>query len=332
VTITAADEVPRQDPGATAGFSEAVTFAFGDPARNVFGIARLGLAGAPGADRTASGLALLFAAGEPVAVRADGGLAAGADPAWETLDVAGVQTTIDQPLRSWTVTFGDEDGASGFTLTYTACSHPTELPAGDPAATAGGMQGYEQLCRVTGTARVGGQELRVDCLGQRGRSWGAPDWGKIGLARTVSGWLGEDLGFSLTAIRSARAAHHADEALAAFLIAPVVAPTEDPDAPAEDPDAPVIPAAAEPVDGLTEATLVEDPRLSTTYDGEDRQRRAGLELYVREQDAVPRRIAGEVLCGTSLDLGRLRLDTAFFVWRTEGREGVGRYDIIRHAA
>ena len=39
--------------------------------------------------------------------------------------------------------------------------------------------------------------------------------------------------------------------------------------------------------------------------------------------------AGEVVCGTSLDLGRLRLDCAFLRWRMEGREGVGRYDILR---
>ena len=42
-----------------------------------------------------------------------------------------------------------------------------------------------------------------------------------------------------------------------------------------------------------------------------------------EDDEYPRRVAGEVTCGTSLDLGRLRLDCAFFEWRTEGRAGTG---------
>ena len=46
----------------------------------------------------------------------------------------------------------------------------------------------------------------------------------------------------------------------------------------------------------------------------------------------PRRAAGEVLCGSSLDLGALRLDCAFFRWHLEGRAGVGRYDILRRAA
>jgi len=37
----------------------------------------------------------------------------------------------------------------------------------------------------------------------------------------------------------------------------------------------------------------------------------------------------DVLCGTTLDLGRMRLDTAFLTWRMDGRTGVGRYDILR---
>jgi hypothetical protein len=39
-----------------------------------------------------------------------------------------------------------------------------------------------------------------------------------------------------------------------------------------------------------------------------------------------------VLCGSSLDLGSLTLDCAFFRWHLEGRAGVGRYDILRRAA
>ena len=73
---------------------------------------------------------------------------------------------------------------------------------------------------------------------------------------------------------------------------------------------------------------VDDPRLSTVSDVEGHQRRAGLELWVHEEDH-PRRAAGELVGGTSLDLGRLRLDCAFLRWRMEGREGAGRYDILR---
>ena len=48
-----------------------------------------------------------------------------------------------------------------------------------------------------------------------------------------------------------------------------------------------------------------------------------------EEDQLPRRAGGRALCGTTLELGRLRLDSAFFAWRMEGRAGVGRYDVLR---
>jgi hypothetical protein len=84
-------------------------------------------------------------------------------------------------------------------------------------------------------------------------------------------------------------------------------------------------------EGEAAVRRVAEPRLSTTYDAQGRQRRAGLELWVAEEDELPRRAAGQVACGTSLELGRLRLDCAFFDWRMEGRVGVGRYDIVRRA-
>jgi hypothetical protein len=48
--------------------------------------------------------------------------------------------------------------------------------------------------------------------------WGAPDWDRIELARTVSAWLGDDLAVSLTAIRPAGKRDHAVEAVAASII------------------------------------------------------------------------------------------------------------------
>jgi hypothetical protein len=73
---------------------------------------------------------------------------------------------------------------------------------------------------------------------------------------------------------------------------------------------------------------VPDARLSTTSDAEGRQRHAGLELWMSDDGPV-HRIAGEAVAGTTLDLGRLRLDTAFFTWRSAGTEGAGRYDVLR---
>ena len=94
---------------------------------------------------------------------------------------------------------------------------------------------------------------------------------------------------TLTAVRPAKTKHHGEEAVAAFLV------------------------------DRGEPRAIFDPRLSTTYDGELRQRRAGLELWMSAEGGYARRAAGEVVCGTTVDLGDLRLDSAFFQWRMEGR-------------
>jgi hypothetical protein len=212
-----------------------------------------------------------------------------ADAAWESIEVAGMRMEVVEPLAAWRLAT-----PGGADLRFSALSPPIEL---EPA---GGMEGYEQLCRVEGTAA--GQ--RLDCLGQRGHGWGAARWEDLELARTVSAWWDEAHALTLSALRPTGAAAHDEEALSAFLV--------------DDGEEPQVLAVAE-------------PRLSTTYDAEGRQRRAGLELWVGEDDELPRRAAGRVACGTSLELGRLRLDCAFFHWRMEGRDGVGRYDVVRRA-
>jgi hypothetical protein len=159
------------------------------------------------------------------------------------------------------------------------------------------MAGYEQLCRVQGTARG----RAIDCLGQRGHAWGEPEWDRIALTRAIGAWLDDGTGFALTGVRPAGAGDHAAEATWAALL---------------DPAGP---------------RAVEEARLSTTYDGEGRQRRAGLELWLGGEDDYARRAAGEVLCGSTLELGQLRLDCAFLRWHMHGRTGVGRYDLVRRA-
>ncbi len=304
MTVTQADEAPR--PRTAPGFSDAITYAFGDVDAQLFGIARVGLS--PGEDGTveASGLAILFGGFEPIAVRAAGGLTVDAGAGWDDVDAAGVRTVSHVPLESWDVSFASDDGRSGFQLRYAALSPAGALTADHAAAVAGGMEGYEQLCRVTGVATVHGEERAVHCLGQRGHAWGTRDWERIALARTVSAWIEEDLALSVTAIRPADATSHADEALAASLF------------------------AALDEDGAVAAITPPEIRLSTTTDADGRQRRASIEVFLDEDDPG-RRAAGQVLCGTSLDLGRLRLDCAFFAWRMNGRSGVGRYDVLRRA-
>lgn len=295
MTVTRADEQPRL--GEAPNSSAAVTFAFGDPRSAIFATARLGLT-ATGA----SGLLMVFAGGEVAAVRAESADAP-AGTGWEAVRAAGLRTTVDEPLGAWTL-HGEADRVE-LDLRFSARSAPAHLEADRPAAKAGGLEGYEQLCAVEGVVAVGGKRHELRCLGQRGHSWGAPDWERLSLTRTLTAWLAEDCGLSLVAARPEKARAHADELIDAMLL------ESGPDG----------------VGGP--ATVVDEPRLSTTYDAEGRMRRAGLELYVTPEAELARRLHGEVLCGTTIDLGRLRLDASFFRWEMDGREGVGRYDIVR---
>lgn len=292
--IDASDERVRPPEG--GGFGEAITFSWGDPGQNVFGSLRLGLTGS--APAVKSGLGLLFTGAQAVAASAGGG-EEDHDPDWTRFSAGGATTETLEPLARWRAVLDAEEG--GFDLIFAALCPPVE-----PGSDAGALDGYEQICTVRGTARCGGDELEIDGLGQRGRQWGATDWDRTELARSVSAWLAPDAAVMLFATRPRKARGHEDERISAFIVGP-----------GADEELAIVPVA--------------DPRLSTVYDGEGRQRRAGLELWPEEEEGFARRAAGEALGGTSLELGRLRLDASFFSWRMEGREGVGRYDVWRRA-
>jgi hypothetical protein len=277
------------------GCTDAVTFAFADRAAGFFGLARAGVAGGAGGLQ-GSALGVLFAGREPVGVLAEGENALPPTADWDDLRMPGLVVRTLEPHVRWQVTL-EAPGGSGFDLEFTAASPPAELGEQDAAARLGGMAGHERLCRVTGTAAG----HRIDCFGQRGRSWGVADWSRIALTRSLAAWLDDGTSLTVAAVRPANAESHADEAVWAALL------------------------------DAEGSVGVGDPRVSTTYDGDGHQRRAGLELWVSEDDDYPRRAAGQVLCGSSVELGQLRLDCAFFVWQVDGREGVGRYDLLRRA-
>lgn len=295
--IGAEDEAAR--PPAGDGFGDAVSFAFGDLEAELYGVARVGLSPA---DRRASAFAVLFEGAEPALATVQAGIEVG-EAGWDDVSVGGLRARIVEPLGRWSVEFQAPDG--DFALEFSAASEPMELGADSPTASVSGLQGYEQLCRVEGEARIDGRRRHLSCLGQRGHGWGPAPWERIELARTVTAWLEGPRAVALSAVRPTGASAHGDEALTAFLV--------------------------EPADGLAAPAPVAEPRLSTTYDAEGRQRRAGLELWVREDDELPRRLDGEAACGTSLELADLHLGCAFFRWRMEGRSGVGRYDVLRRA-
>jgi hypothetical protein len=291
-------ESERARPPTGPGFSDAVTFTFADPSADLYGLARLGLAGADG-ERDASALAVLYAGREPVTAHARGDVRVAPDACFEHLSLPGLEATVVEPLRQWTVRFGD--GPHGFELTFEASGPPADLGPSEPAARVGGMTGYVQVCHVHGTARTGGHTHEVRGLGQRAHAWGEPDWDRIGITRELGAWLDDGTGVTAVSVRPAEASDHENEATWAALLS------------------------------SAGSLRVDEPRLSTTYDDAGRQRRASLELWVGSDDAYPRQASGEVVCGSTLELGRLRLDCAFMRWRMDGRSGVGRYDVLRSA-
>lgn len=275
------------------GDSDAVTFSFADPAARLYGLARLGLSG-EGEQRRGSALAVMFSEQVPVAAIAQGDLPAEADAGCQRLSLPGLAASIEEPLERWSVRLAGED--HGFDLTFEAVSPPAGRSA--PRQT----RGYEQLCRVRGEARLGDEVRPVDGRGQRGHSWGSPDWTRVTALHSLCAWMEDDRSVAMTVVREESSAGHDEDSRWGAML------------------------------DSTGAVEVADPRLSTTYDGQGRQRRAGLELWLDEEAEAPRRAAGTLLCGSSFELGQLRLDCSFMRWTMDGLEGVGRYDVLRRVA
>ncbi|MDA0181630.1 hypothetical protein OJ997_15095 [Solirubrobacter phytolaccae] len=273
-------EAPRElrKPGDT----DAVTFSWADVDAGLYGLARVATGMGGDGEVSSSALAVGFLGRETLG-------------AIVTSPAEDLQAVTDEPLARWTLRGA---GELDFELTFEALTAPVGYSGRQALVKAGGMEGYEQLCRVTGTM----EGRSVDGLGQRGRAWGNPDWDKIVLTRAVGAWFDDGTGVALGLVRSTKAAHHADEAAwgASF--------------------------------SAEESHEVDEVRLSTTTDEDARQIRAGLELYLDKDAEYPYRGMGEVLTGSTLELGALRMDVAFFRWHIEGRTGIGRYDLIRRTA
>jgi hypothetical protein len=149
-----------------------------------------------------------------------------------------------------------------------------------------------RLCRVTGA--VGGTE--VDCLGTATETVSPPAWEELDALRGLSALFDGDHAVLALARRPRGALGHGDERVVAWLLAG------------------------------GQAKQVEDARISTVYDGDGRQRTAGLELWLPGED-FPRRASGTAVAGTTLALDGLRVNAAVFSWQMEGREGAGAYEL-----
>jgi hypothetical protein len=179
-------------------------------------------------------------------------------------------------------------------------------PAGEAVAvhaSEGGLEGWDQLCRVSGRFEHDGIEHAVDCLGLR-TWWSAPvDLERFQSIRVVSAWFEPDDGLTVTAFRPRKAKAHDQDVLAAAVIAPDVSAT------------------------------VDDPRVSTTYQGDGWPARAGLELWLAGEEPehqYPRRASGEAT-GARVEAvsGALEVRAEPFRWHSRGRAGAGAYLLAR---
>ena len=184
----------------------------------------------------------------------------------------------------------------GLDLTFAPVGPPAELRLDD----AGVSLSY-QLARVTGHVVREGDELAIDCGGERTYRLGAPDGKRFSALRVVSGWFGTDAGLIVLAARPRKARGHESDLMAGVL-----------------------------VEGET-AMPISDPRLSSTYTAAGVPRRVGLELWIGEDDdedaeQYARRAAAQA-AGPWLacDMGGA---SELLRWRMRGRAGVGVYELI----
>jgi hypothetical protein len=148
------------------------------------------------------------------------------------------------------------------------------------------------LCSVTG----GVGNTRVECLGTATETTEPPAWSELDAVRGITAVFGPDRAVFVLARRPRGVLGHGHELVEAKLV----------------------------LDG--ELAVAENARVSTVYDGDGRQRSAGLELWLPEED-FPRRVSGSVAAGASLSLEGLRMNAAMFRWHMEGREGSGAYEL-----
>ena len=163
------------------------------------------------------------------------------------------------------------------------------VPISEPAELDGSST---RLCEVTG--QVSGQ--RIACLGTATQTSEPPAWQELDCLRSVSAVFDRENAIFAFARRPRGARGHGDEAV----------------------DAKLLLAGA--------VVAVERARISTVYDRDGRQRTAGLELWLADED-FPRRATGTAQAGVSLTLEGLYVNAAVFEWRMEGRIGAGAYDV-----
>jgi hypothetical protein len=176
-------------------------------------------------------------------------------------------------------------------------------PLANPLSLEGERSGSEELviCKVLGELRRDRESREIACLGIRSAAAREADPADASLTRSIAIAFSDGGILGLRAARPPEAGDHGEEETVAAL-----------------------------ADADGEVMRIREPLLSTQYDAEGRHVRATLELWP-EEEAGPRparRVAGTIVCGTSIPMSGSRLDIAFFRWSMDGLPGLGRYEVL----
>jgi hypothetical protein len=286
-------EHERPQDGAGPGFFDAVSIDFCDAEHELFGLIRV--ARHPGQART-SALGLLFARGELVSRKS--AETQGSRDDWRQAEVDGISTTTEAPLEGWRAAL--LDGDTGFELEARATSSPLDLNEGQTGAVAeaAGVDRYEQICTLGGQVRVKGRSISIHCLGRRQHAWGAYDWRRVERWRSIYA-ASEARGISVVSTRPAGSAGHGDELRSAQLV-----------------------TGGEP------PLAFEEVRISTVFGSDRLPAKAGLELFMPE-DEYPKRVTGQALCAATVDDGGEPVQSvSFFRWSLDGEPALGAYETL----
>jgi len=292
-------EGPRHGVG--AGFADALSFAFADAAVELCGLVRLSVSD-PGAEpsRPLHAAALVLGAGgrAPVALH---GQAPGEPPqGWDELLTGerGLGARAFPSGEGWSLQASGPGARLELQfepLAPAAATGSPEVPSG-----AHGLELEVQPGRVQGTLEVDGAEAKLHAVAQRTREWGAPDWKRLSLVRSLGLWQEDGGGALALAARPAGAAGHGEESTAGFVFAPE-------------------PPAAVPI---------ADARLSATTDTGGALVRAGLELWEGEDSDFPRRAGGQAVTGAELPTAGMSLTCSFLRGWMDGHAAVGVYRVL----
>ena len=209
--------------------------------------------------------------------------------------IAGVGTLLARGARLTAAPPPQLSGDEGAWRVSAGDAYELALEAsGDGAALADGTRIW--LCRATGT--IGAERFDGRATLTRGPA------GATAVERSLAILFEDQLGFALAARGPRDERGHDEEQLEAIAF------------------------RGEPL----ELATIEKPRLSTTFDGEGRLIRAGVELWETADAEFALRIGGETLAhGELVHPDGARTQIAFIGWHHDGHRGPGSYTITTPA-